>query len=131
MKAEGVEPGIPDIFISVPKKGLSGVYIEMKSKDPKAKLSDAQKVKIQLLRQYGYQVYVCIVECDILGKGTPVGKAGLELMIAYLMVPGVARPTMTTASNKWNRHAVSFFPLLYSLSYRSYDTGQFMTWHMW
>jgi hypothetical protein len=59
MKAEGVEPGIPDIFISVPKNGLSGVYIEMKSKDPKAKLSDAQKAKTMLLRQYGYQVYVC------------------------------------------------------------------------
>lgn len=59
MKAEGVESGISDIFISVPKNGLCGLFIEMKSKDPKAKLSDAQKDKIQLLRQYGYQVYVC------------------------------------------------------------------------
>lgn len=59
MKAEGVEPGIPDIFISVPKNGLCGLYIEMKSKDPKASVSDAQKDKIRLLRQYGYQVYVC------------------------------------------------------------------------
>ena len=59
MKAEGVEPGIPDIFISVPKNGVCGLYIEMKSKDPKASVSDAQKDKIRLLRQYGYQVYVC------------------------------------------------------------------------
>jgi hypothetical protein len=59
MKAEGVEPGIPDIFVSVPKDGFSGMYIEMKSTDPKAKLSTAQEDKIQLLRQHGYQVCVC------------------------------------------------------------------------
>jgi hypothetical protein len=59
MKAEGVEPGIPDIFVSVPKDGFSGMYIEMKSTDPKAKLSAAQEDKIHLLRQNGYQVCVC------------------------------------------------------------------------
>jgi hypothetical protein len=59
MRAEGVEPGIPDIFVSVPKEGYSGMYIEMKSTDPKAKLSAAQQDKIRLLRQNGYHVCVC------------------------------------------------------------------------
>lgn len=59
MKAEGAEPGIPDIFVSVPKNGFSGMYIEMKSTDPKARLSDAQEAKIRLLRQHGYQVCIC------------------------------------------------------------------------
>ncbi|MGD8837105.1 MAG: VRR-NUC domain-containing protein [Desulfobacteraceae bacterium] len=59
MKAEGVEPGIPDIFVSVPREEFSGLYIEMKSKGPGAKLSGVQKAKIRLLRQYGYQVRVC------------------------------------------------------------------------
>ena len=53
MKAEGVEPGIPDIFVSVPKDGFSVMYIEMKSTDPKAKLSAALENKIHLLRQNG------------------------------------------------------------------------------
>jgi hypothetical protein len=43
MKAEGVEPRIPDIFVSVPKDGFSGMYVKMKSTDPKAKLSAAQE----------------------------------------------------------------------------------------
>jgi hypothetical protein len=59
MRAEGVEPGIPDIFVSVPKNGLCGLYIEMKSTDPKATLSNAQRGKIRLLRQNGYHVCVC------------------------------------------------------------------------
>ncbi len=59
MKAEGVEPGIPDIFISVPQGGFPGLYIEMKSKAPSARLSNTQEVKIRLIRQYGYKVQVC------------------------------------------------------------------------
>ena len=53
LKAEGVVPGIPDLF--VPAKGL---WIEMKRVKGGA-LSPEQKAMIQYLEEVGYRAIVC------------------------------------------------------------------------
>ena len=53
LKAEGVVPGIPDLFI--PAKGL---WIEMKRVKGGA-LSPEQKAMIQYLEEVGYRAIVC------------------------------------------------------------------------
>lgn len=58
LKAQGVKPGIPDVFLPVPKNGYHGLYIEMKRQYGGA-LSEEQKDKIPKLRNQGYRVEVC------------------------------------------------------------------------
>ena len=57
LKAEGVRPGIPDLFLSVGRGGYHGLYVEMKSLTtyPTANQKDAHT----LLRRAGYRVEVC------------------------------------------------------------------------
>jgi hypothetical protein len=57
LKDEGVKPGVPDLFLPVPRRGYHGLYIEMKIKG--GKLSDDQKKWIFELKQQGYMVLVC------------------------------------------------------------------------
>lgn len=58
MKAEGVRPGIPDLFLAVPAHGLHGLWIEMKRKQG-GKLSEAQKDMQARLAAQGYAVTTC------------------------------------------------------------------------
>ncbi|MGZ5053391.1 MAG: VRR-NUC domain-containing protein [Methylobacter sp.] len=55
LKAEGVTPGIPDIFIA---DGKPGMYIEMKE-PKKGSVSKKQKEVIPKLQSAGYTVAVC------------------------------------------------------------------------
>lgn len=57
LKLEGVKPGIPDLFLSVARRGFHGLYIEMKSMV--GDLSPAQKKRIPKLKARGYAVIVC------------------------------------------------------------------------
>lgn len=58
MKAEGVKPGVPDLFLPVARGGYHGMFIEMKRREG-GRVSKEQKVwQADLLRQ-GYCACVC------------------------------------------------------------------------
>lgn len=61
LKKMGVKPGIPDIFLAVPRyekrETFHGLFIEMKSKT--GKISPAQKLSHEKLREKNYKVEVC------------------------------------------------------------------------
>lgn len=72
LKAEGVKPGVPDIFLPVPRSVFHGLYIELKrpestyeqdgkiKKRREGKASDAQNEMIGKLVAMGYGVNVCV-----------------------------------------------------------------------
>jgi hypothetical protein len=56
--AEGQRAGVPDYFLSVPKSGYHGLYIEMK-KVKGGRISPEQKMLAESLRSQGYRVEFC------------------------------------------------------------------------
>ena len=65
LKAEGVKPGVPDLWLPYPRYSKStkefyhALIIEMKSKDTKGRVSKDQKEWIEYLTGQGYKVEVC------------------------------------------------------------------------
>ena len=57
LKAEGVRPGVPDLFLPVPKDIYHGLYLEIKT--PTGTVRKAQKQWIGALQHQGYKVEVC------------------------------------------------------------------------
>lgn len=57
LKNMGVRAGVPDVFISVPRGGAHGLFVELKKVG--GKLSDDQDRIIEALRAQGYRVEVC------------------------------------------------------------------------
>jgi hypothetical protein len=57
MKAMGLRPGFPDLFVPLPKKEFHGLFIEMKY--GRNKLTDNQKEWLALLVKNGYACAVC------------------------------------------------------------------------
>ena len=58
LKAEGAQPGAPDLMIPVPIGDKHGLFIEMK-RERGGQLSESQKEFIPILREHGYAVEVC------------------------------------------------------------------------
>ena len=58
LKAEGVKPGVPDIFLPVPRGGKHGLYIELKRRKG-GTVSEAQQAWIRALCGQGYACTVC------------------------------------------------------------------------
>lgn len=58
LKAQGVKPGVPDIFLPCARGSWHGLYIEMKRRKG-GKVSDEQKEMIRLLIEQGYKAVVC------------------------------------------------------------------------
>lgn len=57
MKAEGLKPGVPDIFLPVAMGGYHGLFIEMKYKSNKPR--ENQVAYIDALSTQGYCTAVC------------------------------------------------------------------------
>lgn len=58
LKAEGVKPGVPDIFLPVSRGGKHGLYIELKRRKGGV-ISKAQEAWIRALTAQGYECCVC------------------------------------------------------------------------
>lgn len=57
LKAQGVKPGVPDLFLPVAKQPYHGLFIEMKAEH--GRISDHQKEWLTLLSHQGYAIAVC------------------------------------------------------------------------
>lgn len=58
MKKQGVKAGVSDMFLPIPKKGFSGLWIELKAKNGN-KPSEKQIIWINRMLSVGYQAQVC------------------------------------------------------------------------
>lgn len=58
LKHMGVKAGVPDIFLSVPRGGYHGLYIELKRRKG-GSTTDNQDSWIDALRKQGYRAEVC------------------------------------------------------------------------
>lgn len=57
LKRQGVKPGVPDLFIPLPRGSKHGLFIEMKF--GKNKTSEQQDKWLAYLSKAGYQCQVC------------------------------------------------------------------------
>jgi hypothetical protein len=57
LKAEGVLPGVPDLFLAFPNGACFGFFIEMKF--GKNDCTEAQKIMQNILKFEGYEVVTC------------------------------------------------------------------------
>ncbi len=62
LKAEGVSPGVPDLFVCVPSRGLHGMFLELKVGKNRPSLS--QLDWMHKLRSAGYHVVVVYDEVE-------------------------------------------------------------------
>lgn len=58
MNAEGVKPGVPDLFLAWPSSGRCGLFIEMKRRQG-GSTTALQRAWHESLRKAGYAVVVC------------------------------------------------------------------------
>ncbi|MBD5128452.1 MAG: VRR-NUC domain-containing protein [Ruminococcaceae bacterium] len=56
-KRMGVKPGVPDLFLPVPRGGFHGLFIELKA--PKGKPTDNQAKWLSVLEARGYAACIC------------------------------------------------------------------------
>lgn len=57
LKAEGVRPGVPDIFFAWPCNGYHGLWLELKR--PDGRPTEAQLTMLSLLSGAGYMAKIC------------------------------------------------------------------------
>lgn len=79
LKAEGVKPGVPDLFLPVPRGKYHGLFIELK-RQSSGRLSETQRNWCRDLTYQGYAVRVC--------KGAAAAMRTLE---EYICIDGGAQ----------------------------------------
>lgn len=57
MKAAGLTPGVPDLFLAAPRAGFAGLFVEMK-RTSRANVSDDQETMAAQLSAAGYAVAI-------------------------------------------------------------------------
>ena len=57
LRAMGVKPGVPDVFLPIPRDGEHGLFIELK--DGKNKATAFQALWLSALQAQGYRCQVC------------------------------------------------------------------------
>ncbi len=57
LKAQGLRPGVSDLFLAYPIHGYAGLWIELKKKHG-ALLSEVQQIWLDRMFEVGYQVQV-------------------------------------------------------------------------
>ena len=77
-----------------------------------------------------YKVDVGVMDRNVFGKGPPMGKTGLGLMVADLVIAGAALRAGAAGTHKWNGHAIALFPLGDPGSDLLDGAGQLVTRHM-
>lgn len=71
LKAEGMQPGVPDLFLALPWGGFAGLFIEMKDEGKTlCSLSNDQKTYLELLQAAGY--------CAIWASGFDIARAAVD-----------------------------------------------------
>lgn len=80
LKAQGVKPGVPDIFLPCARGEWHGLYIEMKRRKG-GRVSEEQREMIRLLIEQGYKAVVCYgweeaknTICEYLREGKENGE---------------------------------------------------------
>ena len=58
LKAQGVKPGVPDLFLPIARNGYHGLFIELKRKTG-GRTSPEQERIVRQLNQQGYKAVVC------------------------------------------------------------------------
>lgn len=77
LKAEGVKPGVPDIFLPLPMGGYHGLFIELKTQ--RGQPSPEQREWLMRLRHRGYAAVLCrgldeaidTITSYVAGRGLP------------------------------------------------------------
>ena len=68
LKRQGVKPGMPDLFLPVPRSGYHGLYIEMKRSNQRnlkrGGLSADQQRMIKALARQGYLIAICFTATE-------------------------------------------------------------------
>lgn len=80
LKAEGVKPGVPDLFLPVPRGEWAGLYLELK-RQRGGRLSTEQVWWAEELRRQGFRVECC-----------PGRERAMETLQAYLALPRIHPP---------------------------------------
>ena len=57
LKSEGVRPGVPDLFLPVPRGNFHGLFIEMKAKG--GRVTSQQSEELEELTGDGYMTAIC------------------------------------------------------------------------
>lgn len=72
LKLQGVQPGVPDLFLPVPRGGYHGLFVELK-RSKGGTVSEDQKVWIDRLNHLGFRAVVC--------RGWDAARAEIELYL--------------------------------------------------
>lgn len=81
LKLTGVQKGVPDLFLPVPRNFRHGLWIELKSLDPKSRPTKEQQEWLAYLEGQGYAVAVC--------RGF---EAARDEILNYLNPPTIPNP---------------------------------------